>query len=392
MNRTAFPPAVWATALATFIAFMGIGVVDPILPLIGREMGATPSQVEWLFSGYIALMAVTMLVSGVVGTRLGGRRTMLLGLGLVVVFASLCGLSPSVGVLAVFRAGWGLGNAFFTSTALALIVGLAGSRVGVAVTLYEAALGLGIASGPLLGGFLGSYSWRDPFFGTAALMAAGFMVTAVLVRDPGQREAPRRARDVFATLRLPPVLINALIGLAYSYAFFTILAYSPLTLPGLAPFTLGLTYFAWGLLVAFASVVLVNRLNFAPVRLLEADLLALTALLVLAGIGLKGWLLPLVVTSGLFCGLANALFTTLAMRVAPVPRPLASAAYNFLRWAGAAVAPALSGWVGQHFGLTLPFFLAAAVLALGLAGLRGRGQVLEAALKTTPVPGAASGH
>lgn len=150
-----FPPAVWATAFATFVAFMGIGVVDPILPLIGRSMGATPSQVEWLFTSCIAIMSLAMLVSGVLGTRLGGKRTMLLGLGLVVVFATSSGLSPSIGALAGFRAGWGLGNAFFTSTALSIIVGLSTGGMGPAITLYEAALGLGIASGPLIGGSLG---------------------------------------------------------------------------------------------------------------------------------------------------------------------------------------------------------------------------------------------
>ena len=119
-----FPPAIWATAFATFAAFMGIGVVDPILPVIGRAMGATPAQVEWLFTSYIAVMAVAMLVSGVLATRLGGKRTLLAGLGIVVVFATASGLSPSIGVLALGRGGWGFGNALFTSTALSIIVGL----------------------------------------------------------------------------------------------------------------------------------------------------------------------------------------------------------------------------------------------------------------------------
>lgn len=169
---------------------MGIGVVDPVLPLIERAMGAAPSQVEWLFTSYMTVMALAMLVSGVFGTRLGGKRTMLIGLGLVVVFATLSGLSPSILVLALFRGGWGLGNAFFTSTALSIIVGLSVRGVGPAITLYEAALGLGIASGPLLGGALEGISWRDPFFGTATLMAIGFVVTWKLVQEPPRKEQP----------------------------------------------------------------------------------------------------------------------------------------------------------------------------------------------------------
>jgi Arabinose efflux permease len=152
---------------------MGIGVVDPLLPLIGREMGATPFQVEWLFTSYISVMAITMLISGYLATRLGSKRTLSLGLGLVVVFATASGLAPSIPVFAAIRGGWGLGNALFTSTALSIIVGVSSGGLIQAITLYEAALGLGIASGPLLGGALGAYSWRYPFFGTATLMAVG---------------------------------------------------------------------------------------------------------------------------------------------------------------------------------------------------------------------------
>ena len=188
-----FPPAVWATAFATLVAFMGIGVVDPILPLIGRAMGATPSQVEWLFTSYIAVMALAMLVSGVLATRLGGKKTLLLGLGVVVVFATASGLSPNIGILALVRGGWGLGNALFTSTALSIIVGLSLGGMSSAITLYEAALGLGIASGPLIGGWLGGHLWRYPFFGTATLMAVAFVATLTLARAPPRgrfREEP----------------------------------------------------------------------------------------------------------------------------------------------------------------------------------------------------------
>lgn len=387
-----FPPAVWATAFAAFVAFMGIGVVDPILPLIGRAMGATPSQVEWLFTSYIAVMALAMLVSGVLGTRLGGKRTLLLGLGVVVVFSTLAGFSPNIEVLALVRGGWGLGNALFTSTALAIIVGLSAGGMGPAITLYEAALGLGIASGPLLGGWLGSQSWRFPFFGTAALMTIAFTATFLLVKEPPAREQPRQARDIFLALKNKPVLTNALIGLSYSYAFFTILAYSPLTLSHLRPLQLGITYFFWGVLVAVSSVVVVNWLmtRWSPVQILIVNLGGLVLLFVAAGLTHGSGLLYAIVVSGFFCGISNALFTTLAMEVSPFSRSISSGAYNFLRWSGAAVAPVASGLIDQAFGKTVPFFVASAILLIGLLALVFKGAVLTEALarrrqRETPV-------
>ncbi len=359
-----FPRAVIATAFATMIAFMGIGVVDPILPVIGHQMGASPAQVEMLFTTYIAVMALAMLLSGVLSTRLGGRRTMLLGLLLVIVFATISGLSDTVWHLAEARGGWGLGNAFFTSTALAIIVGLSTGGTARAITLYEMALGLGISSGPLIGGLLGSIYWRLPFFGTAVLMAIAFAATYFTVQEPPEREKPRRARDIFRALAERNVLTNALAGLGYSFGFFTILAYSPIYLH-LQALPLGLTYFAWGILVAISSVFIVNwlRPRVGALPLLQWNLVGFAVLM--WGLWMVRGVFPalgLIVVSGLMCGIANALFTTVAIEISPFTRSISSGAYNFLRWAGAAVAPVLSGYLDKAFSPQLPFLVAAVVI------------------------------
>ena len=75
-------------------------------------------------------------------------------------FSALAGSSDTIGAIVGFRAGWGLGNALFIATALATIVIAASGSVAQAIILFEAALGLGIAAGPLVGGQLGSISWR----------------------------------------------------------------------------------------------------------------------------------------------------------------------------------------------------------------------------------------
>ena len=75
------PRAVWAVAFACVIAFMGIGLVDPILKEIAAQLDATPSQVSLLFTSYMAVMGVSMLVTGVVSSRIGPKRTLLRGPG-----------------------------------------------------------------------------------------------------------------------------------------------------------------------------------------------------------------------------------------------------------------------------------------------------------------------
>ena len=128
---------------------MGIGLVDPILKPIADQLDATPSQVSLLFTSYMAVTGIAMLVTGVVSSRIGAKRTLLAGLVLIIVFSALAGSSNSIGAIVGFRAGWGLGNALFIATALATIVSAASGSVAQAIILFEAALGLGIAAGPL---------------------------------------------------------------------------------------------------------------------------------------------------------------------------------------------------------------------------------------------------
>ncbi len=168
------PKAVWAVAFASVVAFMGIGLVDPILKPIADNLNASPSQVSLLFTSYMAVMGVAMLITGVVASRIGPKRTLLLGLVVIIAGAGLAGMSDTVSGIVGWRALWGLGNALFIATALATIVSSARGSVAQAIILYEAALGLGIAVGPLVGGVLGSISWRGPFFGVSALMVVAW--------------------------------------------------------------------------------------------------------------------------------------------------------------------------------------------------------------------------
>jgi MFS family permease len=217
------PKAVFAVAFACVVSFMGIGLVDPILPAISHELHASPSQVTLLFTSYLVVTAIAMLITNWVSSRVGAKRTLILGLALIVVFSALAGASPSIGGIIGFRAGWGVGNALFIATSLAVIVASASGGFAGAIVLYETALGLGIAMGPLLGGVLGSISWRGPFFGVAALMAIALIATVVLVEDiprPAHKtslSAPLRA------LRHRGLLTLSLTALCYNWGFFTVL-------------------------------------------------------------------------------------------------------------------------------------------------------------------------
>jgi MFS family permease len=369
------PTAVWAVAFSCVIAFMGIGLVDPILPAIAQSLEATPTQTELLFTSYLLVTGIAMLGTSYVSSRIGAKRTLLIGLGIIVVFAAAAGLSQNVESIIGFRAGWGLGNALFISTALATIVGAAAGGSGSAIILYEAALGLGIAIGPLLGGLLGHLSWRGPFFGTAALMAVGVIAILVFLKDDGPadvaaRPEPTRLSAPLRALRQPALAVLAGAALFYNIGFFVLLAYSPFPL-GFDAMGLGLTFFGWGVALAIASVflapLLTARMPRTRVLWIALPLLALD--LAAAGLVIDDptLLVVCIVAGGLVLGVLNTVLTECVMEATDLQRSVASSAYSAVRFLGGAIAPPAAAELARLISPEAPYFAAAGSVVVALA-------------------------
>jgi MFS family permease len=365
------PKAVWAVAFACVISFMGIGLVDPILPALAKGLHASPSQVSLLFTSYLVVTAVAMLVTGFVSSRIGAKRTLVTGLAVIVVFSALAGASGSIGGIVGFRAGWGLGNALFIATSLAVIVGSASGGFAGAIILYETALGIGIAIGPLLGGELGSISWRGPFIGVAVLMAIALVATLVLVE---QTPRPAKGTSIVAplkALRHRGLLTMGLTALLYNWGFFTVLGYAPFPMD-LGTHELGYVFTCWGILVAVFSIFgapwLQQRLGIAKALYLNLTLFAADILAIALFTDRKPVLIACVIVAGAFIGINNTITTQAVMTVSPVERPTASAAYGFVRFIGGGLAPYAAGKLAEHSGIHAPFYVGAAavVVAVGV--------------------------
>ncbi|WP_110085069.1 MFS transporter, partial [Streptomyces sp. NRRL WC-3549] len=384
------PKAVWAVAFACVISFMGIGLVDPILPALADSLDATPSQVSLLFSSYLIVTAVAMLFVGWISSRIGAKRTMVAGLAVIVVFAALAGATGSINGIVGFRAGWGLGNAMFIATSLAVIVASASGGFSGAIILYETALGLGIAVGPLLGGELGSLSWRGPFFGVAVLMAVALVATLVLVPSTPRPERPTSPIAPLKALRHRGLLIMGIMALLYNWGFFTMLGYAPYPME-LEAHQLGLVFTGWGLLVAAFSVFFAPRLQArfgtAPVLYVNLFALAVVMAVIAAGVSTPTVVIVAVIVSGAFIGINNTLTTQAVMLVSPVERPVASSAYGFLRFIGGGLAPYVAGKLADATDLGVPFYLGAATFLLAIPVLAGGHRLLARGRRRRPRPG-----
>jgi MFS transporter, ACDE family, multidrug resistance protein len=241
-----------------------------------------------------------------------------------------------------------------------------------AIILFEASLGVGIAAGPIVGGQLGSITWRAPFFGVSVLMLVALVATAIFL--PKTPPAPRKTSlaDPFRALRYPGLLTIAITALFYNMGFFTLLAFAPFPLDMTAS-QVGWIFCGWGILLAVTSVWVAPRLQrlfgtvptiIGALTLFAADL-AVMALLTDSKLAL---VLGIIV-AGAFLGVNNTLITEAVMGSAPVERPVASAAYSFVRFSGGAVAPYAAGKLGENISIHAPFWMGAGAVLVGIAVL-----------------------
>jgi predicted MFS family arabinose efflux permease len=270
----------------------------------------------------------------------------------------------------------------FIATSLAVIVSSASGGFAGAVVLYETALGVGIASGPLLGGLLGNISWRGPFFGVAVLMGISLVATVVLLPKsppPARRES---ITEPIRALRHRALATTSIVGLLYNWGFFTLLGYSPF-LMHLSPLRLGAVFCGWGVLVALSAVFAAPWLKarFGTARSLYGNFVLLAADLAVIGI----WpdkptvVIVAVVVAGAFLGVNNTLVTTAVMSIAPVERPVASATYGFVRFIGGGLAPYVAAKLVEHTNTHVPFLIGTAAIIAAVLVLATVRRALDAA-------------
>jgi MFS transporter, ACDE family, multidrug resistance protein len=377
------PRAVWAVAFACVVSFMGIGLVDPILKTLAGQLDATPSQVELLFTSYLVVTAVAMLGTGWVSSRIGAKWTLISGLILIVAFAALAGSSNSIAGIVGFRAGWGLGNALFIATSLAVIVGAASGGFAGAIVLYESALGVGIALGPLIGGVLGNISWRGPFFGVSVLMGIALVATIFFLPKTPRPTHRQKLREPLAALRFRSLRMTSIVGLLYNWAFFTLLGYSPFLMGIDSPIQLGLVFCGWGILVAVFAVwgapFLQRRFGTPKTLYVVFALMAVDLAVIAVFYSNPTVVIVCVIIAGAFIGTNNTLVTTAVMSIAPVERPVASATYGFVRFIGGGLAPFVAGQLVIAFNPSIPFFLGTATLVAAAIVLASVHKALQAA-------------
>jgi len=180
-------------AFAVFMASLDSTIVNISLPTIAATFDVDISLVSWVVMAYLLVLAGLLLVFGKLGDMIGFRRVFLAGFSVFTAGSLLCGLAFSIHHLIAFRALQGIGGAALEAIAPAMVViYLPAQKRGRAIGMLATIVSLGIAAGPILGGFITEYlSWHWIFFinvpvGIAAVILAQRFLPADIA--PGKRE------------------------------------------------------------------------------------------------------------------------------------------------------------------------------------------------------------
>src|SRR4051812_21061995 len=165
-------------------------IVNVALPTLVRDLEAGVADLQWVVDAYTLVFAGLLLLAGALGDRFGRRRTLLAGLGVFGGASACAAYAGGVDGLIVARAVMGAGAAFIMPATLSLLISVftdARERT-MAIGIWAATAGLGVALGPVLGGvLLDRYWWGSIFIVNLPLCALAIVAGRRVIpesRDP----------------------------------------------------------------------------------------------------------------------------------------------------------------------------------------------------------------
>jgi len=326
--------------LGSGLAFLDGTVVNVALPDIGRDLGASTSDLQWILNGYLLTLASLILLGGSLGDRHGRRRIFVFGVGLFTAASLLCAIAPNAEMLIGARLLQGIGGALLTPGSLAMIESSfrPGDRAR-AIGAWSGLGGVAAALGPLLGGYLvDAVSWRAIFLINLPL---GIFVMAM-----APRHVPE-TRDPTATGRLDAVgAILVGLGLAGT-------TYALIEAPGDGAGPLILLAGIGGA-VALVAFLLVERRGANP--MMPLDIFAS-----------RQFSAANLVTFVVYAALGGVFFLLVAfLQISLGYSPIAAGAASLPVTALMLLLSARSGALAQRIGARIPLTVGPLVIAVGL--------------------------
>jgi EmrB/QacA subfamily drug resistance transporter len=168
-------------------------ILNVALPTIQDELDASSSELQWIVDSYLLVFAGLLLAAGTLGDRFGRKRALFTGLGIFGAGSLLAAISSSSTELIASRALMGVGAAAIMPTTLSILTNIFPTdERPKAIAIWAATAGMGIAIGPISGGFLiEHFAWSSIFLVNLPIVAAGLLAGAVLIPESRDPASPR---------------------------------------------------------------------------------------------------------------------------------------------------------------------------------------------------------
>lgn len=204
-----------ATALPMFMATLDNLVVTNALPVIKQDIDASIEQLQWVINAYSLAFASLILMAVALGDRFGRRRVFVAGIALFSVASALCALATTPELLIAARALQGVGGAAVMPLSLALLAGaVPANKRNLAIGIWGGVAGLGIATGPLIGGaVVEGLTWHAIFWLNVpiSLLAIPLAIWALAETKGHRFSNGRRVRIDVAGMMLAAVGVFGLV-------------------------------------------------------------------------------------------------------------------------------------------------------------------------------------
>jgi EmrB/QacA subfamily drug resistance transporter len=186
------------TILGSTIVFLDGTVVNVALKVIGEQLPATVVGVlegqTYVVSGYLATLAALLILAGALGDYYGRRRIFAIGLAGFGTTSIMCGLAPTLELLAIFRVLQGATGALLVPGSLSIITAtFEGPARARAFGIWAAATSATTAVGPLVGGYLvDAVSWRAAFLLNVPLVVLALYATLARMEESRDEQSSGR--------------------------------------------------------------------------------------------------------------------------------------------------------------------------------------------------------
>src|SRR4051794_1868198 len=189
-------PRRWWTLAVLCLSLLVIGLDNTILnvalPTIQHDLDASSSQLQWIVDAYMLVFAGVLLTAGALGDRFGRKRALSAGLAIFGAGSALSALAGSAEMLIATRALMGIGGAFIMPSTLSILTAtFPASERGRAIGIWAGVSGLGIAIGPVTGGWLIEHAdWSWIFLVNVPVVALALVAGRWLVPESRDTSAP----------------------------------------------------------------------------------------------------------------------------------------------------------------------------------------------------------